>query len=724
MLRVTEDGFIAGGFVQVAHAPEVKYAQDSMELLYLWIGKDDTCFIQQQGFNFSPNYQFTITDMGVDGYQLDWSEKREHFNVWNHQNIVNLTAIVGKNGTGKTTLLRYLTAAPVMLTDKESDDELVQIYRIGNSIKIFNKLNKVLRFDAERKCGGMHVSVANQGEDGKLLHHQTVVLMSNAWSDMFFDGVGAKYKPIIFAPKKNDERSEAFFRKKSGLKLDMPENFRELQEEIVSQKNSKSFENLAVVSYYSQIQSGRFADTHNTGFTVDVVNPTNWIHPDWIPRQVAKEENYQRQDGKTFRALLLEYLNLLKTKEYKDIHEVLRDNLCFEVLFQLSNVQQAFDDPVLFSEIRKDPVQYLMNNSADICDGVIEYYRQAQQEIIQFREVLLGINLENWLVGQKLREMQELLSMLEPADSEPKAFGSPCSIEGIYGNEDGFEYCNAEKFSYSSGTGRAIVLKRGSMRYALFCEFVDKQMKMPTSFVLKHLIVTMPHQSSGEWAMQNIFSWLRLSPYFQEIVDEDSFEVGGNMLLMLDEVDLYMHPEWQRKFLKLLSDRLDQEYRDKKIQVIITTHSPLVLSDIPRENVVYLKRDGNKCKIVDGPDMEESFGANIFSLLKDSFFLSKTMGEFARTRIDKVIDDLEKLKKAPQDLKLKKECRQLIEHIGEPIIRKKLMMMYNEAVGSDPAYLDRQSLERFSRLLESRDPEVGRQVRELVRRYLTENEPG
>ena len=180
----------------------------------------------------------------------------------------------------------------------------------------------------------------------------------------------------------------------------------------------------------------------------------------------------------------------------------------------------------------------------------------------------------------------------------------------------------------------------------------------------------------------------------------------------------------KRKFLKLLSDGLDQEYRNKKIQLIITTHSPLVLSDIPRDNVVFLKRDGNKCKIVDGPDMEETFGANIFSLLKDSFFLSKTMGEFARTRIDHVIDDLEKLKKMPQDPKLKKECRQLIEHIGEPIIRRKLQMMYDDAVGSDPAYLERQSLERFSRLLESRDPEVGRQVRELVHRYLAENEPG
>jgi hypothetical protein len=275
-----------------------------------------------------------------------------------------------------------------------------------------------------------------------------------------------------------------------------------------------------------------------------------------------------------------------------------------------------------------------------------------------------------------------------------------------------------------NNAAKTIVVERGKRQYRKFCKFVEQRMKMPTSFVLKHMMVSVPPQSSGEKAMQDMFSWLRLPPYFQEILGECSVTIGDHILLMLDEVDLYMHPEWQRKFLKLLSDGLDQEYRDKKIQVIITTHSPLVLSDIPRENVVYLKRDGNKCKIVDGPDMEETFGANIFSLLKDSFFLSKTMGEFARTRIDKVIDDLEKLKKSPQDLKLKKECRKLIEHIGEPIIRKKLMMMYNEAVGSDPAYLDRQSLERFSRLLESRDPEVGKQVRELVSRYLTENEPG
>ena len=677
MFRAIEDGFVTSGFVQTAHAPDAEYAKDSMELLYMWIGKDDTCFIQRQGFNFSPNYQFNITDMGEDGYQLDWSEKREHFNVWNHQNIVNLTAIVGENGSGKTTLLRYLTAAPLMRNKKNSDDQLVQIYRIGNSVKIFCNLDEKVRFNAEQSCGGMRVSFADQGETEALLHQQTVVLMSNAASDVSLYNHDEKYWPIICTPEKNEERGGGFYLKASGLRSSMTEDFCSLQQEIVSDKAARCFDQLAAVSYYAQEKSDWFLDTNNREFWLSAVNPARWACEELLLKSGMRATSNSAQGAETFIMLLREYMELKETKAYKDLGAVLWDALCFEVLCLIKNTKQALDDPALFLEIRKDPVRYLRGHIYDNHGDVIKYYQMAQ------------------------REIKELCGILRECGCTDRAHPS--------------RWNNAAK---------TIVVERGKRQYRKFCKFVEQRMKMPTSFVLKHMMVSMPPQSSGEKAIQNLFSWLRLPPYFQEILGERSVAIGDYMLLMLDEVDLYMHPEWQRKFLKLLSDGLDQEYRDKKIQVIITTHSPLVLSDIPRENVVYLKRDGNKCKIVDGPDMEETFGANIFSLLKDSFFLSKTMGEFAHTRIEKVIGDLEKLKKSPQDLKLKKECRQLIEHIGEPIIRRKLMMMYDEAVSSAPGYLDRQSLERFSRLLESQDPEVGRQVRDLVYRYLTENEPG
>lgn len=33
---------------------------ESMELLYIWINMDETSFIREQGFNFSPNYKFEL----------------------------------------------------------------------------------------------------------------------------------------------------------------------------------------------------------------------------------------------------------------------------------------------------------------------------------------------------------------------------------------------------------------------------------------------------------------------------------------------------------------------------------------------------------------------------------------------------------------------------------------------------------------------------------------
>ena len=52
--------------------------------------------------------------------------------------------------------------------------------------------------------------------------------------------------------------------------------------------------------------------------------------------------------------------------------------------------------------------------------------------------------------------------------------------------------------------------------------------------------------SSGERAMQNMFSWLTLIPKLDKIMSIER-ETTQNMLLLIDEIDLYSHPEWQRR---------------------------------------------------------------------------------------------------------------------------------------------------------------------------------
>ena len=104
--------------------------------------------------------------------------------------------------------------------------------------------------------------------------------------------------------------------------------------------------------------------------------------------------------------------------------------------------------------------------------------------------------------------------------------------------------------------------------------------------------------------------------------------------LILEEIELYFHPEYQRKFGQLLIKQIHgaELHQLQNINITFVTHSPFVLSDIPKCNVLFLK-EGK-------PDygmQENTFGANIHSLLKNGFFLPNLpMGEFAYQKINEL----------------------------------------------------------------------------------------
>ena len=134
-------------------------------------------------------------------------------------------------------------------------------------------------------------------------------------------------------------------------------------------------------------------------------------------------------------------------------------------------------------------------------------------------------------------------------------------------------------------------------------------------------------------------------------------------------------------------------------------------------------KNDKKCTISMRPDVGESFGANIFTLLKDSFYLKRPLGEFAHARIEEVIRDLNKLKKNPNDKALRETCRgykQLIDIIGEPVIRRKLQNLYADLFDTAPEDGHRRDLAELSRLLESGDPAQREKYRELLKNMLSD----
>ncbi len=169
-----------------------------------------------------------------------------------------------------------------------------------------------------------------------------------------------------------------------------------------------------------------------------------------------------------------------------------------------------------------------------------------------------------------------------------------------------------------------------------------------------------------------------------------------NINIILEEIELYFHPEMQRNFINDILESISGIELNKisSINFCFVSHSPFILSDIPKENIMFLENLNNKAIQVFNDT--STFGANIHDLLKDGFFMKKgSIGEFAKKKITETIQWLNLIReeKEKKEKSIKNDFEQLskekeyheniIEIIDEPIIKTKLLEMYSEIFGND-----------------------------------------
>lgn len=148
-----------------------------------------------------------------------------------------------------------------------------------------------------------------------------------------------------------------------------------------------------------------------------------------------------------------------------------------------------------------------------------------------------------------------------------------------------------------------------------------------------------------------------------------------NVNIILEEIELYYHPDYQRKLIWQLLNQIDRADIPEidSINILFVTHSPFILSDVPKSQVMFLE-DG----MLRNTMQENTFGANIHSLLKNGFFLPNLpMGEFAYEKINELFRKLNEgdFGNEYQDL------YQQILLVGEPYLRSQLLVMYKEYKG-------------------------------------------
>lgn len=148
-----------------------------------------------------------------------------------------------------------------------------------------------------------------------------------------------------------------------------------------------------------------------------------------------------------------------------------------------------------------------------------------------------------------------------------------------------------------------------------------------------------------------------------------------NINVVLEEIELYFHPEYQRTYIDILLNGIKKLHLTNidAINFIFVTHSPFILSDIPSSNIMYLSinKDGFS---EDSNNKKKSFGANIYHLLSDNFFFGKEnvfIGKFAHRKVSEIINFI----KGDKDNNRVEYYYSIIELIDEPIMRNKLTEM-------------------------------------------------
>ncbi len=151
---------------------------------------------------------------------------------------------------------------------------------------------------------------------------------------------------------------------------------------------------------------------------------------------------------------------------------------------------------------------------------------------------------------------------------------------------------------------------------------------------------------------------------FQNIIElRIKNNLSNSIFILLDEIESYLHPIWQKNLIQYIYNFVKIYSID--IHIILTSHSPFILSDIPKENVIFLekyKKDEDKnqkegnCKNATKDIELKTFGANIHTLLSNGFFMSDgLMGEFAKNKIEEIKKFYELIQKLQNKGKIKKE---------------------------------------------------------------------
>lgn len=181
--------------------------------------------------------------------------------------------------------------------------------------------------------------------------------------------------------------------------------------------------------------------------------------------------------------------------------------------------------------------------------------------------------------------------------------------------------------------------------------------------------------SSGEAHFLDLYASL------YDAIQGNNHTKGDDCILLLDEPDARFHPEWSRNFIENISELLNSEtFKNYQYQVIITTHSPLMLSDVPKKDIILLGYENGQTKTY---KPKYGFMSGINDILVDSFFTQSIFGSFSRKYVKEILAKLEEYENEINNDKRGMEQNEKEKYISQiNTIKEKILIVDDEIIYS------------------------------------------
>ena len=157
-----------------------------------------------------------------------------------------------------------------------------------------------------------------------------------------------------------------------------------------------------------------------------------------------------------------------------------------------------------------------------------------------------------------------------------------------------------------------------------------------------------------------------------------------NSLFLLDEPETHFNPDWRAKFITRLRGCFQSADPKTRREVLVTTHTPFLISDSASEQVLVVNKDRSTGMVsVNRPDYN-TLGASINKITMKTFGKRETIGGFAEQKLKDLKQRFEAVKAEDTDDAKNALIDEINEQLGESVEKVLLIKTILDSMqGSD-----------------------------------------